>query len=245
VEDRISEIKILKLLENILPEGFEIYNNFRNGIRLDKKQERRIISIGLGDLLNKAQLTDSIQCFISFYDIESILNPNFLKTKDIEDGLTIRTRQHRLIFNLKNDEEIYDFLPLKLHTDESLIFAEKLIKKYIQDYAEPFFNYWNDIRCFLSFIENATLTGLHDYFAGYAIEKKLIIWHLCSHPKFNLYSKERRYAYENYLKDNPNDNARQKEYKELLKLLKRLEKISPLYKWDESYLISKPFSSPM
>ncbi len=229
--------KIINALEEIVPEGFKILIS-RGFVSFDKHESYRVISISLGDL-SRDSCSYGPQDFISFYEIENILSPKFLKSKDKNDGVTIRTREYQLMFDIENPDDYFKNFPLELTNDQNIEKFKELVKAYIVQYSYPFFDYWTDWRLFLPFIENATLTGLHDCFAGYAIEKKLIIWKLCSHPKFELYKQERKEAYENYLSQNANDKDRLKEYKDLMNLLNKLEKIKPMYEWDDKYLIAK------
>jgi hypothetical protein len=236
--NELIDLKLLNVLEEILPNGFQIIIKNNKIVYFEKAETERLISIGLGDLsYNTCQYGP--QDFISFYAIENVLS----KKRNLDESLTIRTRNHSLIFNLQFENGIsgiHNFFPLKLTNDENIVKFKELVKAYIVQYSNPFFEYWSDWRLFLPFIENATLTGLHDYFAGYAIEKKLIIWKLCHHPKFEQYKEERKGVYENHLSQNPNDKVLQKEYKELMNLLNKLDKIKPLYDWDDKYLIAKP-----
>ena len=80
---------------------------------------------------------------------------------------------------------------------------------------------------------------------GKGENRKLIIWKLCNHPKYEFLQNEIFKSYEDYLKSNPNDNYEKRAFKEFKNIVKRLEKTSPLYDWDENYLEPKPFKGVM
>jgi len=107
------------------------------------------------------------------------------------------------------------------------------------------FSYWNDIRVFLPFLESSDIHFLNDLLVGKGENRKLIIWKLCNHPRYESFLKETTKSYEDYLKENPKDKSEARAFKEFKALVKRLEKVAPLYEWDEKYLEPKPFKSVM
>jgi hypothetical protein len=180
---------------------------------------------------------DYIQSYISFFDIDSIIEPKFLKTRNVFDSYTLRSRNHGLIFNKEEGKGINEHFPIELINKEAFDNAKQLIQNYIDTYPKPFFDYWTDIRCFLPFIETDDIRYVaNTVFAGYGMKKKMIIWKLCNHPKYEAFKSERVQIYEKSIEKAPNDKGLQQEFKDLLKFLKRLNATPPLYDWDDSYL---------
>jgi hypothetical protein len=68
------------------------------------------------------------------------------------------------------------------------------------------------------------------------MKKKMIIWKLCNHPRYEEFKNARVQVYENSILNAPNDKGLQQEFKDLLKFLKRLDATPLLYDWDNSYL---------
>jgi hypothetical protein len=207
------------------------YYNFFN----DK--HGRILYYTLGDL--KKQGLTGIGCGISIKCLEEIIHPLFKESPHYNIGDTIGLREYSLIFNKNIGEGVYEYLPISLDTEENVEMACSLIYKFINQDAEPFFNYWKDIRDFLPFLETDDSMQIHSYFSGYGMEKKIVIWYLCNHPNFTKFIKDLIDSYIQYLNENPSDPWSKKDFKRLQSLLKRLEAVKPLYEWSDSYLIPK------
>ena len=69
----------------------------------------------------------------------------------------------------------------------------------------------------------------------------MIIWGLCSHPKFEVYTDFHEERLAEILKSNPKSIDVKKGLKLLRTIKSRILKNGPLYEWKESYLIQKPF----
>ena len=209
-----------------------------------KKNKNQYLFIGLGNIgkkyFDEKYRFEGMDASIAFVDVETILHGKF--SHEVEKRTaTLTTQNHCLIFNEVQGVGIYEHLPLVLDREEDIGKATSLIKKFMQEYAEPFFDYWTDIRCFLTFIETEDLLYINmNVFAGYGMKKKMIIWKLCNHPRYEAFKKERVQVYEQSILKSPNDKGKQIEFKELLSFLKRLDTTKPLYEWDDSYLIAKP-----
>ncbi len=237
--NELIDLKLINVLEEILPKDFQIVIRNNKIVYFEKVETERVISIGLGDLSWNTCLYGP-QDFISFYAIENILS----KKRNIYENVTIRTRNHSLIFNLQYENGIsgiHNFFPLELTNDQNIEKFKELVKAYIVQYSYPFFDYWTDWRLFLPFIETDDIGYVaNTVFAGYGMKKKMIIWKLCNHPKYDVFVNERLLIYDKFMAESPNDISLKKEYNELLTFLKKLEKIKPMYEWDDKYLIAKP-----
>ena len=231
--------ELISFLEDLTPMGFKLVTLHDGTVRFDKVETNRIVSIGLGIVMKKILHPDYIQSYISFFDIDGLIEPKLLKSLNIFDSYTLRSRNHGLIFNLEEGKGINEILPIELVNEEAFIQAKQLIQTYINTYPKPFFDYWTDIRCFLPFIETADGRKLNDYFTGYPTERKMIIWHLCNHPKSKEFTNETLKSWEEYSEANPNDAIFKRWTKNMQRIVKVLSKTPPLYEWDDSYLIAK------
>lgn len=226
---------IIKKFEEILPNDFyvkTIEDIFLKGFLENGSTLKGIFLGSIDDLL-----TTNIIASINFKEIENILYPK----EDKFSITTINININKHLFNHKVGEGILDQLPISLNSEAELDKVCQLIQQYIQQEALPFFNYWRDIRDFLPFLETEDISYLSDIFSGDALFKKIIIWKLCSHPKFNEFTEKKTSQLEKRLAEIPNDSSFKKNYVKYIKILKTLEKIDPLHLWKDSYLIQKPY----
>ena len=138
-------------------------------------------------------------------------------------------------------EDILSQLPISLDTEASVDKACEFIQQYIEQEAIRFFNYWQDIRDFLPFLETKDNGFIADLFSKDGFYKKVIIWKLYSHPGYDELVKEMLDIFEQELKESPKDKFLKKDYDKYIKILKTLENTKPLYSWDDSYLIQKSY----
>ncbi|MBC6111316.1 hypothetical protein ACFOG5_08940 [Pedobacter fastidiosus] len=228
--------RIINPLKEVLPKGFSLFTDYEGFIRFDRHEDNRLLSIGLGQVMKGTFSPNWIQSFITFYPIEDILEQKFKKSRDMRDGVTLKTRNHGLIFHQEQGKGIYEHLPIVLDTDDAIQRAQLLIVKFIEEYSTPFFDYWKDIRCFLPFLENEDGIRLNDFFAGYATERKMVIWHLCNHPGSKEYINKTINAWEEFCSDNPEDGISIRQFKNMKRIVKELDQTPPIYEWDEKYL---------
>lgn len=232
---------ILNNLEKLLPAGFQIEVTGNKYVNFNKIDNGRILVIGFGDIINGDFV--GLSANISFINVESIIHSTFEKNPHYNNGVTLNTRNHGLIFNKTIGEGVYDQLPISLDTVVDLKRACELIQKFINQDAFPFFNYWQDIRDFLPFIETEDNSQVDDIFYGYGFYKKVVIWKLCSHRNFELLTKNMLNIFEKELKYSHGDTFLIKDFNHYNNILKCLEKVKPIYDWDENYLIKKPLET--
>lgn len=225
---------IIECIEKVIPNGYQIQINKGTYLNFVKVENDRIIVIGFGSIITG--IFKGVRADISFISVESIIHKEFAKKLDTNYGVTIHTRQHGLIFNKTIGEEVYNHLPIPLETEADLARACELVQTFIQQDTLPFFNYWQDIRDFLPFLETDDLRYVaNTVFAGYGPEKKLVIWKLCNHPRYEEHAK---FMYER-IKEGLKAEPKNESYKGLIKLIEKLEKVKPIYDWDDSYLVKK------
>ena len=138
---------------------------------------------------------------------------------------------------------IYEHLPLSWQDDESAGRLVELIEKYMRQDAEPFFDYWTDVRVFLPYIEG-------DYYdfskmtdaLGDLVMAKTVIWYQCAHPEYedfvNFMIEKRKSRIVN---EPDRRSGLEKTLPKLIALDKKLKESPPLYEWDPKYLIKKAF----
>ncbi|OOV29854.1 hypothetical protein BXU11_08320 [Flavobacterium sp. LM5] len=226
---------ITKKFEGISPEGFNVVISKENYISLEKINNTILNKIYCGNL--NAFFLTNISSSIIFFEIENILNNKYELG---QNNPTIDILGNK--FPFKHDyQEILSQLPISLDTEAGIDKACQLIQEYIEQEAIPFFNYWQDIRDFLPFLETKDNGFIADLFSGDGFYKKVIIWKLCSHPCYYNLIEEMLGIFKLELEETPNDKLLKKDYDKYLKIIKTLEKTKPLYEWDEKYLIQKPY----
>ncbi|MBU2996047.1 hypothetical protein KO500_06360 [Cellulophaga baltica] len=244
----VTEELIINKYKKALPKGFElvsIINTELKGLKrlnYSLKNDNAIYNINccslnshpLGNILPLIRMT------VSFKLVEKLIH---LKI-DESDYTTSFTLLDSL-FPLVYDKKFILDKPIIFKTEADIDKGIAYVKSYIKKFAEDYFAYWNDIRAFLPFLESENVRFLNDLLVGKGENRKLIIWKLCNHPKYDLFLQETIKSYEDYLKENPKDKSEVKAYKEFKSLAKRLEKTKPLYDWDASYLTPKPFKGVM
>lgn len=222
--------------KEILPDNFTITLLEEKYINAISVSENKTNSLYMGNI--EIQLLKNIVASIEFKEIEIILDTKY---KIGLGNSTINININKHLFNHTVGEGILDKLPIAIDTEEGINSACQLIQQYIEQEATPFFNYWHDIRDFLPFLETDEISSLSDMFSGDALFKKIIIWKLCSHPQYSEFTTKKTAALTQRLNDIPNDKFFKNNYNRYLKILKTLEKTKPLYEWDYSYLIQKPY----
>lgn len=228
---------IIKKFEKILPEKFNLIISKENYISFEKVNNNILNKIYTGNL--NTFCLKNISSSIIFFEIENILNNKY---EIGQNNPTIDIQGNKHIFENKVVEAVLNQLPVDLDNEAGIEKACLLIKQYIQQEALLFFNYWQDIRNFLPFLETKDNGFIADIFCGDGFYKKVIIWKLCSHPKYNELTEEMLDIFIKEIKESPKDKLLKKDYDKYIKILKTLEKTKPLYAWDDSYLIQKPYS---
>lgn len=234
---------IIKKLNTILPKDFEfkITEELNTKMISFKKYELGIVYIIQNITLNErvhGDVLGNILGKLIFKEIECILNPKY---KIGENNPTLDYYGHQKALNITTNQKIFSQLPVILSNEESINKACQLIQQYIEQEAIPFFNYWQDIRDFLPFLETKDNGFIADLFSGDGFYKKVIIWKLCKHPGYNELIEEMLEIFMQELKESPKDKLLKKDYDKYIKIIKTLEKTKPLYDWDEKYLIQKPY----
>ena len=229
---------IIKKIKKILPNDFSvkpieyiyiyIWNVFL-------ENEKIIKGIFLGSIDDLA--ITNIVASKNFKEIENILSAK----EDQFSITTINININKHLFNHKVGEDILSQLPISLDTEASVDKACEFIQQYIEQEAIRFFNYWQDIRDFLPFLETKDNGFIADLFSKDGFYKKVIIWKLYSHPGYDELVKEMLDIFEQELKESPKDKFLKKDYDKYIKILKTLENTKPLYSWDDSYLIQKSY----
>ncbi|QYS89496.1 hypothetical protein [Flavobacterium davisii] len=239
----MEENVILDKLVRELPNGFELAMTEELSTKMIsfKKNDASVVysiqNVTLNDRVYNNFLGNILGKVI-FKEVEYILFPKY---KVGDNNPTIDYYGHQKIFNIPKDEGIFSKLPIEYKTEEDIDKGCALITKYINEIAIPFFNYWQDIRDFLPFLETNDNGFIADLFSGDGFYKKVIIWKLCSHPRYNELIEEMLEIFNVELKEAPKDKLLKKDYDRYIKIIKTLEKTKPLYEWDEKYLIQKPY----
>ncbi len=182
---------------------------------------------------------------VTFKLIESIVSK-----KKIEDWVndrpssSIRMYNHDKLLGYESFKGFFDE-PINLSNVplESLL---EMTEKAIKQDLIPFFEYWDNITVLLPWLEienndpNRALK-LSNLFGSNGLYKKLVVWYLSRHPKYEDYKNFHVERYKQAIVSAPNNKKYKKSFEEFERLVKRLEKTSPLYEWDDSYLTPKPF----
>lgn len=225
--------KIVEMLEGIIPSEFTLEIDDDGYASFKKEETDRLMAVGLGSILKGT--FRGIGGSVSFFHVEKILRPSFIKDKDYNYSTTITTKEHCFLRGISRNEFIYSNLPLTIDSDAALEKARVLIRQFIEQDALPFFSYWSDIRKFLPYLETEDIVVVaNDVFYNEGMKKKLIVWWLCGHPNFEKFKRERLAVYEDEMQTL--DAYDHRSYKSLLTTIKRLEKEKPLYAWDSSWL---------
>lgn len=209
---------------------------------LKKKENDRILTVGVGDIFEKKVF--SIGCNLLFCIIETHF-------QSIEEDWTanwnptIKQFNHTSMLEYEFGRSIYDKLPLNLEKPESVFLIIELIEKFFKQDALPFFNYWEDIRTIIPWLESDynNFMAMNKVFGNNALLKKCITWYQTSHPeyeKFKMYHKNRLHS---LLKKQPNNVNLKKSNKIFNEVLESLEKLQPKFSWDANYLKFRPFKS--
>ena len=160
--------------------------------RIEKKVEDRVLTIGVGDLLEMK--IHSIGYHIMFASIESLI-------QNIEDDWnhnwnpTVKQYIHSSLTGHEFGKGIYGSkVPLSISNEDDLFNASELITQFYRQDALPFFNYWKDIRVFLPWLELEydDLNGLNLVFLRDSVLKKIIIWYLTSHPHYEKFAQHHK-----------------------------------------------------
>ncbi|WP_431244900.1 hypothetical protein ACQ9BO_12160 [Flavobacterium sp. P21] len=220
----------------ILPDNFNILILEEKYIEAISIADNKVNALYLGNI--EIYLLKNILASIEFNDVEKILDPKY---KIGQGNSTINININKHLFNHNVGEGILNQLPANLDTESGVEKACHLMRQYIQQEALPFFNYWQDIRDFLPFLESDDINFISDIFYSDALFKKIIIWKLCSHPQYNNFTDKKTEQLTKRLLEIPKDKSFKKNYDRYIKILKTLEKTKPLYEWDEKYLIEKPY----
>jgi hypothetical protein len=173
---------------------------------------------------------------IRFNLIEDLLNKN-------TDNYTTNSSQlfWNKIFPNTFDNNLRLDKPIIFKAESDIDKAIDYVKNYIKEFVNDYFTYWTDIRLFLPFLETKNVRFLNDLLVGKGIERKLIIWKLCNHPNYESFLADRLVKYKEYIEENPKEKATIKKFKHIQQIVKRLEKVKPIYDWNPSYLTPKPF----
>ena len=235
---KMEEEKIIESLTSVLPRGFEIISQFPLLVLCKKSDNGNFQEIVLADLENRK--INNLFGAIHIHQIESLVKPNY---KPYKDGGTIRIGKHYKLFNkYPARTRILEQLPIMLENPKNLEKAGDLIKTFIYEDAFPFFEYWQDIRDFIPFLENDDMIYVAwDVFSGEAMYQKMTVMWLCNHPRYEDFKEASLNSIQSRLEKDPENNNLKKALNNTFRFLKRLEKTKPLYEWDESFLEKKPF----
>uniref|UniRef100_UPI002605A206 hypothetical protein n=1 Tax=Flavobacterium sp. TaxID=239 RepID=UPI002605A206 len=150
-----------KKYKEILPTCFSILLLEEKYIEAISVFENKANSIYLGNI--EIQLLKNILAGIEFSEIEIILDSKY---KIGQGNSTINININKHLFNHKIGESILNQLPVSLDNEADIDKACQLIQQYIEQEAIPFFNYWQDIRDFLPFLETKDNGFIADLFSG-------------------------------------------------------------------------------
>ncbi|MEO8238798.1 MAG: hypothetical protein ABI576_11870 [Flavobacterium sp.] len=225
-----------KRYKEILPDNFSILLLEEKYIEAISVFENKANSIYLGNI--EIKLLKNILAGVDFSEIERILDSKY---KIGQGNSTINININKHLFNHKVGENILNQLPVSLDTEAGVDKACQFIEQYIKQEAVPFFNYWQDIRDLLPFLETKDNGFIADLFSGDGFYKKVIVWKLCSHPGYNELIEEMLEIFMQELKESPKDKLLKKDYDKYIKIINTLEKTKPLFEWDEKYLIQKSY----
>ncbi|WP_405398984.1 hypothetical protein [Maribacter sp. Asnod2-G09] len=219
-----------------------VYNITKNDFRAVHRNDLGMLFVKENDITIKGIMVyikdDEIKNITTFFNDQTV--QSFFKSEyDKYSNYMIDDTCMQHLFDNVIDMKMLNQLPISLVDEEGVEKACELLKQYITQKAIPFFNYWQDIRDFIPFLETDDPIFIQDIFCGDGVEKKVIIWKLCNHPKYQNYVQVLIQSYVDYLEENPNDKWAIKDFKKIKDIVKRLEKTEPLYTWDERYLIKK------
>ena len=223
-----------------------VYNITKNDFIVIHRNDLGILFVKENDITIKGLMVyikdDEIKNITTFFNDQTV--QSFFKSEyDKYSNYTIDDTCMQHLFDNAIDMRMLNQLPISLVDEEDVDKACELIKLYITQNAIPFFNYWQDIRDFLPFLETDDNGVIANIFSGDGFSKKVIIWKLCSHPNYELLTNGMLKMFAQEIEDSPNDKLLKKDYKKYLNLIKVLENTKPLYEWDEAYLIKKEWSS--
>lgn len=134
---------------------------------------------------------------------------------------------------------------MTINSKKDLRKLKSLLEQFWKNDAVPFFEYWSDLRSLLPFIETSVPSELAEILSHRLIEKKMIIWKLCSHPQYDFFIQERKEILEKAMRRNPQKKNLSEMYSAIEVMEDRLINVEPLYVWDDSLLIPKPYKGIM
>lgn len=233
---------ILSCLERInVPEEFKFLYLRQGNFSYRYEDEVRFISLGCGFPLSKENTIQGLGLNICFHDLEKFLDPSYKGMKRTENPSHMTTYMHRQITSQSLGEGFFDKFPFEILSEVTLNEFKQMLERFLIEDALPFFDYWSDIRSLLPFIETSDITVIAEVLRSRVIEKKMIIWKLCSHPSYNDFVEKRKAIIENALKSQPDNSSYLSVLKDIKAMEVKLEKVQPLYEWDESFLNVKTF----
>ena len=182
---------------------------------------------------------------ITFKSIESLMNvEEIMDWVNDRSDCSIRMYEHTVCTGYEFFKGFANRLPINIDSQQAIATAIELAQKANEQDIKPFFAYWHNITVLIPWLE----TERHDDwarinkpFGANALDKKLITWYQTNHPKYKEFKNFHLERFKSLMQEDPCD----KELKEYLlsfeSLIARLEKTSPIYEWNDSYLIPKPF----
>ena len=165
------------------------------------------------------------------------------KKFSVDEYSTIETYNHSYHSGYEFGVSIFDHFPILFDKESDVEKAFNLYRKFIEQDAIPFFNYWTDITVLIPYLETGFFEpDNYKALSGDWVVKRAIIWYQTSHPKFEEYYQFHMERYESLFETRPRDEKDiKKAIKKMNTVYKKLKNSDPLYEWDPAFLIKKPF----
>ncbi len=205
---------------------------------LTKNEKNRTLQFGGGDLFKKS--FNGLSCYVTFLNFENLSKPTNTEPEDLDSLVSMRPYIHNKLLPYDFGLNIFDQFPIVIKSIADVNTVSNLIEQFYYQDAKPFFEYWQDIRMFLPFLEEDNEAAIELLGNNYII-RKMTLWKLCNHPKYEEFVSTRISILENVLKE----DSENEDYIDVLNTIKakyrELREIQPDYNWNPDYLIVKPF----
>lgn len=236
----MKDFVIQQLNEIELMKDFNLVISAEQYLMFKRQDGDRLLECSAGDLVSNK--VNSIGCLVSFLSLEKYFASKIIDSSEL--GPTITRANHTYLTGHQFGSGIYNQLPVYFESEEEVSVVIELLKKFIIQDAFPFFEYWNDLRVLLPYLEldHNDVMGSYRVIGNWQF-KKAAIWYLTSHPKYQEFVDFHVERYESIINRNDNNmKATIKGKEDFMNLDYRLKASDPLYEWDSDYLIRKEFT---
>ena len=205
---------------------------------LTKNEKNRTLQFGGGDLFKKS--FNGLSCYVTFLNFENLSKPTNTEPEDLDLLVSMRPYIHNQLLPYDFGLNIFDQLPIVIKSIADVNTVSNLIEQFYYQDAKPFFEYWQDIRMFLPFVEEDNEAAIELLGNNYIL-RKMALWKLCDHPRYDKFVTQRVSILDNALQDDPENEDYMSVLKEINIKYEELKNVKSSYEWNPENLIIKPF----